>query len=187
MHPPPRPDGKITSVITSLEMRAPPTSPPIPPPREGLTIVQAVQPTASFYRYLYDTVGEPWLWGDRRKWSPEALRAVIQHPDVDVHVLYVRGVPAGYAELDARRHPEIELGYFGLMPEFLGQKLGPYLLSFAVHAAFRRSPSRFWVHTCSLDHPGALGLYQRAGFVPYKEDVLVDDDPRSLGLIPWFG
>lgn len=185
MHPPPRPDGKIESVITSLEMRAPPASAPIPPPQDGLTIVQAVRPTVSFYRYLYDTVGEPWLWGDRRKLSPDALRAVIHHPDVEVHVLYARGVPAGYAELDARDKPGIELAYFGLVPEFIGQRLGPYLLSFAVHAAWSRRPSRFWVHTCTLDHPGALGLYMRAGFAPYKREVEVSDDPRSLGLIRW--
>jgi len=195
MHPPPRPDGKIESVITYLEMRAPPAEPPFPPPQEGLTIVQAVRPTASFYRYLYDTVGEPWLWGDRRKLAPDALRAVIHHPDVDIYVLYVHGVPAGYAELDARQKPEIELAYFGLIPEFVGQKLGPYLLSFAIHTAFRRrpvsagspvgGPSRFWVHTCTLDHPAALALYRRAGFVSYKEEAEVADDPRSLGLIRW--
>ena len=182
MLPPPRPDGKIETVVTYLEMRAPPATPPIPPPRDGLTIVQALQPTASFYRYLYDTVGEPWLWGDRKKLSPDALRAIVQHPDVEVHVLYVHGVPAGYAELDARTEPEIELAYFGLIPEFIGHRLGPYLLSFAIHAAWRRRPRRFWVHTCTLDHPGALAVYRRAGFQPYKEAIEVSDDPRTLGL-----
>jgi GNAT superfamily N-acetyltransferase len=100
-------------------------------------------------------------------------------------VLYVLGVPAGYVELDARIKPEIEIGYFGLLPDFIGQKLGPYLLSFAVHEAWRRRPSRLWVHTCSLDHPSALGLYQRLGFVPYKQETELADDPRSLGFIPW--
>lgn len=185
MHPSPRPDGKIETVVTYLEMLAPPAAAPLPPPRDGLSIVHAARPTVSFYRYLYDTVGEPWLWGDRRKLSPEALGAIVQHPEVEVHVLYLHGVPAGYAELDAREKPEIELSYLGLIPDFIGRALGPYLLSFAIHEAFRRRPSRFWVHTCTLDHPSALGLYQRAGFVPYKREVEVSDDPRSLGLIPW--
>ena len=57
MHPPPRPDGKIETVVTSLEMRGVPTHPPIAPPCEGLTVVRAVRPTPSFYRYLYDAVG----------------------------------------------------------------------------------------------------------------------------------
>ena len=65
-HAPLRADGKIESVVTSLEMFAPPAGAPVPPPRGDLSIVQAVRPTVSFYRYLYDTVGEPWLWTDRR-------------------------------------------------------------------------------------------------------------------------
>ena len=183
MHPSLRPDGKIESVVTYLQMFTPPAPGPRSPPQAGLTIVQAVRPTFSFYRYLYDSVGEPYLWGDRRKLSADALRAIVQHPDVAVHVLYVHGVPAGYAELDARENPEIELSYFGLIPEFVGKKLGEYLLSFAIHEAFRKSPTRLWVHTCSLDHPSALGLYQRAGFTPYKQEIEVADDPRALGLI----
>jgi GNAT superfamily N-acetyltransferase len=184
MHAPPRPDGKIESVITYLEMRAPPAEGPGAPPEDGLSIVQAVRPTVSFYRYLYDTVGEPWLWGDRRKLSRDALQAIVQHPDVEVHVLYADGVPAGYAELDARDKPEIEVSYFGLIPDFIGRKLGRYLLSFAIQTAWRRRPTRLWVHTCSLDHPSAIGLYRRAGFKPYKEEIELADDPRTLGLIP---
>jgi hypothetical protein len=43
---------------------------------------------------------------------------------------------------------------------------------------------RFWVHTCSLDHPAALNFYRRAGFVPYQRAVEVFDDPRVTGLLP---
>ena len=182
-YPPERADGKIESVITSLEMFARPTTPRLPPPRAGLTIVEAVRPTVSFYRYLYDTIGKEWLWTDRKKLGDAALDAIIKHPDVSVHVLYADGVPAGYAELDARAKPEIELAYFGILPEFIGQKLGPYLLSFAIHEAYARNPSRFWVHTCTLDHPAALAMYQRAGFRAFKTEVEIEDDPRVTGLV----
>src|SRR5438874_731341 len=113
-HPPERPDGKIETVVTSLEMRELPPHAPLPPPCSGLTVVQAVRPTVSFYRYLYNTAGEAWLWGDRRKLSDAALAALVQRPDVEVYVLYLDGVPAGYAELDARETPDIELAYFGI-------------------------------------------------------------------------
>ncbi|APR85544.1 Histone acetyltransferase HPA2 [Minicystis rosea] len=182
-HPPVRTDGKIESVITHLEMLSPPASPPRPPPRAGLAVEQAVRPTVSFYRYLYDTIGEPWLWGDRRKLSDAALAAIVQDPAVAVHVLRVDGVPAGYAELDGRVPGEIELAYFGLIPEFIGQKLGPYLLDWAIRTAWARGPKRVWVHTCTLDHPGALAMYERAGFVIFKRETEVGDDPRALGLI----
>lgn len=182
-HPPLRADGKIASIITHLQMLAPPASLPIPPPRDGLDIEQAVRPTVSFYRFLYNTVGEPWLWGDRRKLSDAALAAIVQDPAVEVFVLWVHGVPAGYAELDGRVPGEIELGYLGIMPEFIGQKLGPYLLDWAIRTAWARDPRRVWVHTCTLDHPGALPMYERAGFVRFKVEEEIGDDPRALGLI----
>lgn len=182
-HPPLRADGQIEVVVTSLEMFGQPADPPIPAPRDGLAIVRAVRPTASFYRYLYNTVGEPWLWGDRRKLDDDALREITQDPAVEIFVLWVEGVPAGYAELDGRIAGEIELAYFGLLPEFIGHKLGPYLLSFAVRTAWERGPRRVWVHTCTLDHPGALAMYERAGFRVFQRETETCDDPRALGLI----
>src|SRR5689334_19957253 len=101
-HPPLRADGKIEAVVTSLEMLDPPASAPLPAPRDGLDIEQAVRPTVSFYRYLYDTIGEPWPWGDRRKLSDAELVEIVQHPAVEIYVLWVHGVPAGYSELDGR-------------------------------------------------------------------------------------
>ena len=34
-------------------------------------IMRVVMPTISFYRFLYNTVGEMWEWVDRRKLSDE--------------------------------------------------------------------------------------------------------------------
>jgi GNAT superfamily N-acetyltransferase len=182
-HPPLRADGKIESVVTSLEMTAPPASPPLPPPRTDVTLVRAVRPTVSFYRYLYDTTGEPWLWGDRRRLGDAALAAIVQDPAVEVFVASLAGVPAGYVELDGRVPGEVEIAYLGVLPEFIGQKLGPYLLSFALHTAWARRPGRVWVHTCTLDHPAALAMYERSGLRIFKRETEVGDDPRALGLI----
>jgi len=146
-------------------------------PRPDLTVVRAVKPTVSFYRYLYNMVGEQWQWVDRHKLSDEQLAAIIRDPAVEVYVLYVNGVPAGYAELDRRQFPDIELAYFGIMPEFIGQKLGPYLLRWSIDKAFSYSPRRLWLHTCTLDHPKALATYRRAGFQIYSTEAKVVDDP----------
>jgi GNAT superfamily N-acetyltransferase len=181
-HPPPRADGKLETIVTHLEMHERPTRTPAPPPRADLTIVRAVHPTVSFYRYLYDTVGEPWIWTDRRRIDDAALAAIVHDPKVEVHVLYAAGTPAGYTELDLRKWPDIELGYFGLVPEFIGQKLGPYLLDWSVDEAWSRGPARFWVHTCTLDHPGALAMYERAGFRRFHTEVEVIADPRVQRL-----
>ncbi len=157
--------------ITYLQMFARPAGLMLTPPSANLTIVQAENPTISYYRYLYDTVGGGWQWGDRRRMSDATLGAIVQDPRVETHVLYASGTPAGYAELDRRQADEIELAYFGLIPDFIGQGLGTYLLNWAIDRAWSYRPRRFWVHTCTLDHPRALPNYIRAGFEPFKTET----------------
>lgn len=159
------------TTVTYLEMLERPLGPGPEPPCAGLTIVKAVRPTLAFYRFLYGTVGAPWHWGDRFKLSDEELAAIIRHPAVEIHVLYIEGVPAGYIELDCRRMPDVEIAYFGIMPEFIGRRLGPYLLRFGIDAAWCRSPRRVWLHTCTLDHPGALANYLARGFRPFRTET----------------
>jgi GNAT superfamily N-acetyltransferase len=165
----------LETKVTHLEMRTLPSHAAITPPRADLSLTHARCPSVAYYRFLYDTVGAPWLWTDRRKLDDAQLATIVQHDAVEVWVLSAAGVPAGYMELDRRLAPEIELAYFGLMPEFIGQKLGPYLLDQAIRRAWSYSPSRFWVHTQTLDHPKALALYQRLGFVAYKEETIKVD------------
>ncbi|MDA1099658.1 MAG: GNAT family N-acetyltransferase [Proteobacteria bacterium] len=123
--------------------------------------------TVAFYRYLYDAVGQPWYWTDRKKLSDPELAAIIQAEAVEIYVLYVGGVPAGFYELDARNMPDMELAYFGIVPEFIGHGLGSYLLSQALETMWHHDPERVLVNTCTLDHPKALPMYQRFGFRPY--------------------
>jgi GNAT superfamily N-acetyltransferase len=178
------PPGKLRTVITYLEMGSPPARAPVPPPNLKMALMRAVEPTTSFYRYLYKAVGEPWLWYERTAMDDETLAELISHSDVEIFVLYVNGVPAGYFELDCRDREDIELSYFGLVREFIGRRVGPYLLDCALEAAWQHSPKRVRVNTCTLDHPKALATYQRAGFVPYAQREIVIDDPRRSQPIP---
>ena len=162
---------KIETIVTYLEMTAAPRHAEVPAPLRKLALLRAQKPTVSFYRYLYDAVGRPWTWVDRKRLSDDELAAIIQDDHVEIYVLYVGGVPAGYAEIDRRRESEIELAYFGLVPEFTGQGLGSYLIDWVIRRAWDYGPSRLWVHTCTLDHPSALSLYQRFAFTPYKRET----------------
>jgi ribosomal protein S18 acetylase RimI-like enzyme len=174
----------LDDVITYLEMRERPTTPRIPAPPGRLALMQAENCTVSFYRYLYETVGTPWLWYERRLLADAALAAEITKPTTEIFVLYLGGVPAGYFELDAAPPQETELRYFGLIPEFIGRGLGPFLLRAALDQAWSSPITRLWVHTRSFDHPKALGLYQRAGFVVYARQKLRFEDPRTRGILP---
>ena len=179
-----RADGRLDVTITYLEMTERPAHPHLSPPR-GLncTLLHLREPTVRFYRYLYDTVGGPWLWFERRAMAADDLARIIQDERVEIYVLNVDGEPAGFAELDRRSPPDIELAYFGLMPDFIGKGLGRYLLTWAIDTAWSHGPQRVWVNTNNLDHAKALPLYQRCGFRPYKQEHKLFDDPRLNGLI----
>src|SRR5438046_2647195 len=175
----------LDDVITYLEMHEPPTTPRLPAPAAvKLALMRAESCTVSFYRYLYETVGTPWLWYERRLVADAVLAAEIEKPTTEIFVLHVGGVPAGYFELDAAPPQETELRYFGLIPEFIGRGFGPFLLRAAIDRAWERPLARLWVHTRKFDHPKALGHYQRAGFVVYARQELRFEDPRLLGYLP---
>ncbi len=176
--------SKLRVTVTYLEMTAAPSHRPVPMPLSKVALLEAEKPTVSFYRYLYNTVGEESLWGDRRELTDTMLKAIIHDPRDTVLVLHRAGVPAGFAELFRGDDGTSELAYFGLIPEFFGQGLGRYLLQAAVERAWADSPGRLVVETCTLDHPRALTLYQWAGFRPFAQKEVSREDPRSLGLIP---
>jgi GNAT superfamily N-acetyltransferase len=140
-------------------------------PRAGLTVVHAKNPTIRYYRFLYHAVGVPWQWLSRGKLTDEQLASIVQDPRDEIHVLHVDGVPAGFAELDRWVEGEVELVQFGLMPEFIGQGLGKWFLQWTIDLAWSYGPKRYWLHTCSNDHPNALPNYRKAGFAIYKEET----------------
>jgi GNAT superfamily N-acetyltransferase len=148
--------------------------------QEGLTIIHARKPTLAYYRFLVNSVGKKWNWEGREKLSDAALSAIIRDPRDEIHVLFVDGVPAGFIELDRRIEDEIEIVHFGLMPEFIGQGLGKVFLQWATNKAWNYNPKRLWLHTDTEDHPAALPLYLRMGFVVYKEVV---EDTESDGSV----
>lgn len=134
-----------------------------------MLILEAREPLPAFYRFLYGTVGRDYCWRDRLAWSDDELHTYLAHPAVTLLVLYLRGTPAGYIELNAASdEPGTEIAYFGLIPAFQGQGLGKHLLSVGVQRAFDDGAARVWVHTCTLDGPYALANYEARGFVPYR-------------------
>ena len=152
-----------------------PTQPNLPLP-EPLLAMRSFEPTPSFYRYLYGTVGLGWNWLDRRSWSDQQLCTQLHRPEIQVWVLYHAGTPAGYCELVSVDN-EVNVGYFGLMPDFVGKGLGRLWLGWTLHQAWSKNPKRVWLHTCDLDHPAALPLYEKLGLKPYHQLTEVRELP----------
>lgn len=161
----------VDVTVYYLEMLAPPTR-EVQAPREGLTVLHVQTPSVPYYRFLYNAVGKEYHWLSRRKLSDDKLAAILNDPLNEVHVLHVDGSPAGFAELDRRKPSEIELVQFGLMSDFIGRGLGSWFLQWTIDKVWSDPPKRFWLHTCTLDHPAALPTYKKAGFVPYRQEEI---------------
>jgi len=138
-----------------------------PPLGFRIAIMRAEKMPPAFYRFLYEHEGRPHHCSLPRDMEDDELRAVIHAEATEISVLYVDGSPAGFFELDTARKPdEVEIVYFGLVPDFQGRGLGAFFLSETVSAAWAHDPAKVTIHTNTLDSPRALQLYQKAGFTP---------------------
>ena len=178
----PVPDDQLATVVTSLEMREKPRPKPMAP--SPFRLAHWPAPASDKYRALFRRVGEPWLWFSRLVIAEESLRRILDDSRIEVYAVVDRaGIEIGMIELDFRNAGTCELSYFALVPELTRQGHGKWLMGQALALAWRPGIERVWVHTCTLDHPSALGFYQRHGFVPYKRTVETFADPRLSGTL----
>ena len=174
-------DGELATVVTYLEMLAPPTA---PVPQSTLRLRRIVEPDPDPYRALFRKVGARWLWFSRLVMPDPQLSAIIRDRRVELFEIAAVEPVVGMLELDFRIDGECEIAFIGLVPELAGQGHGRWLLAAALKLAWREGISRVHVHTCTLDHPAALSAYRRAGFTAYKRAIERFPDPRLLGILP---
>jgi GNAT superfamily N-acetyltransferase len=163
---------------TYLEMLSPSWA-AVPAPVADATIQRLDRPDVESYRADYNRVGSDFQWIERNMLSDDALRQILHDDQVDVYRFFVRGQAVGFGELDRREAGQVQLAYFGLFPEFIGQGWGKCFLSRIIAEAWSRGPERVWVHTCDLDHAAALPNYLRAGFRVYDERVIEQASPGA--------
>jgi GNAT superfamily N-acetyltransferase len=157
-----------------------PATPP-PPFPEGATLARETLGIEA-YRDIYARVGQNWLWWLRRMMPDDMLARLLADPAVAIHVLRMNGRIAGFFELDATPWPDVNLSYFGLLPEFIGKGLGMPLLRAAIDQVFSGPARGMTVNTCTADHPRALPNYQQAGFRIVREIHESWNIPRRLGF-----
>mgnify|MGYP001799011177 CR=1 FL=1 len=155
------------------------------PPTE-LTLTEAIVPCPEFQRFLYTAVGGSWYWIDRIRWTYQQWLDYLSQDTVRIWVGYVKGIPAGYFELSQQLDQSAKIEYFGLLPQFIGQGHGGYLLTLALKTAWELTSKRVWVHTNSIDGPHALKNYQARGLMIYKQQQHIFDLPKSPPG-PWSG
>ena len=164
---------RVEYQVTFLEMAAPPAGPLPPLPATPETaLIGARRPPADYFLYLYRTVGEPYEWTEWLDKPRGEVEGFVHDPEVRLYTLMVDGWPGGFFMLDTRERGTCDIAYFGLVPQATGRGLGAWLLGTAIRMGWERpGVERLTVNTCTLDHPAALGLYQRLGFAPVARET----------------
>lgn len=152
--------------------------------RYSLQRLDAVVPELA--RFLYLAVGAPWKWYMRLGWEYRQWQNRLQDSRVQIWIAYDQGAPVGFFELESQAGDSVEICYFGLLPQFIGQGYGKALLEDAIQKAWQLGGKRVWLHTCSLDHPNALANYKNRGFSVFKEEDVTDNIPDTP-IQPWPG
>jgi GNAT superfamily N-acetyltransferase len=176
------PAGKLAVIVTHLQMLSPAPLKDVAL-ADGITF-RKVAPNVAWYRDIFDRVGAPWLWYGRKVLSDEAHIAILNDPDVACYTLEKDGRSEALMELDFRKKGQCELAYFGLTDQLIGTAAGRYLMDRAIEAAWAKPIERFYVHTCTSDNQRAPNFYARSGFIPYLQQVVIEDDPRLSGILP---
>jgi GNAT superfamily N-acetyltransferase len=164
-----------------LEMLDPGNLRPKASPRSDVALVRIDPPMPELNRFMYVEVGRAWYWLNRLSWSDEQWDRYANRAELETWMLTLQGAPAGYFELEFQPGPEVEIAYFGLLPQYVGHGLGGYLLTSAIERGWATGARRVWVHTCSLDHPQALANYQARGMGVYEEKTEIEELPLREG------
>ncbi|MFC6566222.1 GNAT family N-acetyltransferase [Actinoplanes utahensis] len=117
-------------------------------------------------------IGAPYGWKCATRTADEWVTWFAERPDRLFRLLSFEGAPAGLAAYDHHPGDEVEIETFGLVPGFVGRRLGGYALTLAIRHAWNLTPGvrRIWLHTSTQDHPNALPNYRRRGLHPFKTE-----------------
>ena len=161
---------------------------PVPPRPEraaaGWSLQRVVDPDLAWYRELYARVGGPYLWAWRLAQSDDVLGAMLHDPVLENYVFRDGEAEEGMLELSFRTPGECEIIYFGVTERLVGSGAARFMMNRVLERAWSQPIRRLWLHTCTLDHPRAVPFYLRSGFVPFKREIEIFDDPRALGRLP---
>ncbi len=88
-------------------------------------------------KFFYKQIGKSHKWVDRLEWQDNNWIEYVSNPNVFTYILKKKSDIAGFFELIYHKDKlEIEIAYFGLLNEFIGEKLGGYMLSEAIKKSF---------------------------------------------------
>lgn len=135
----------------------------------GIRLEKVSVVCAEFCWFVDEAVGFDYRWGGREAWDRESWTQHLSRTSVSIWVACLTGCPVGFFELEKMPDGSIRIVRFGLLPQFIGQGIGGWLLTEAVQQAWKAGANRIWLTTCSHDHPAALQNYRARGFQVCEE------------------
>ena len=137
--------------------------------------IEKVEPSDfQINKFFYKEIGKKHSWIDRLSWSHKNWIDYLNTPGVVTYILKNKDDLVGFFEQNIFiPQKECEIAYFGILEEYIGKKIGAYLLSEAIKKSFEGGSKRVWVHTCSLDHKHALDNYLSRGMKIFKSESMI--------------
>ena len=142
-------------------------------PFNDLYLEKVNPPDFQLNKFFYKEIGKKHSWTDRLVWNDKKWIDYLENSGVSTYILKHKKDFIGYFEqIFDKDKLDCEIAYFGILEEYIGKKLGGYLLSEAIKLSFNIGSKRIWVHTCSLDHKNALQNYLSRGMKVFKSETL---------------
>ena len=142
-------------------------------PSEDYSLILVDPINFQLNKFFYKNVGKKHKWVDRLNWKIDNWIDYLNSLGVNTFVLKQKDELVGYFEqIYYKDKKDCEIAYFGILEEYIGKKLGAYLLSEAIKKSFEIGSKRVWVHTCSLDHKHALNNYLSRGMKIFKSEEI---------------
>ena len=140
---------------------------------DNYSLNQVIPNDFQLNKFFYKQIGKNYQWVDRLIWTDKNWIEYVSSPNLFTFVLKNNDDIAGFFELMYHKDKlETEIAYFGLLKEYIGKKLGGYMLSEAIKKSFSYNVKRVWAHTCSLDHKNALKNYLSRGMKIYNTETV---------------
>jgi ribosomal protein S18 acetylase RimI-like enzyme len=140
---------------------------------DNYSLNQVIPNDFQLNKFFYKQIGKNYQWVDRLIWTDKNWIEYVSSPNLFTFVLKNNEDIAGFFELMYHKDKlETEIAYFGLLKEYIGKKLGGYMLSEAIKKSFSYNVKRVWAHTCSLDHKNALKNYLSRGMKIYNTETV---------------
>ncbi len=169
---------EIEVVTTYLEMTSPAQHQAKEGGRQDAILQKMAIPTPVLNHFFFTNVGRPWKWYSRLHWKLADWENCVTKKNVSTWIGTVQNSPFGYVEFD-QQGDDLEIAFFGILPQYIGQGLGRWFLSETIQVAWKFNPKRVWLHTCSLDHKFALKNYLARGFSSYKQETAIEQIPAE--------